>query len=440
MKKYAICGVSNRALNMFIGPLLNEFSQGNRIVGLLDSDPLRFQVCKEKYPALMQLPEFLPEQFEEMIEQTQPDCVIVAGRDDTHVEYILKALHKNVNVITEKPMVTTAEDARRVMQAEAESEAKVIVTFNYRYSPFHRKIKEMILEGKLGRITSVDLNWYIDTFHGSSYFRRWNRDRDISGGLSIHKSTHHFDLVNWWLDQKPEEVFAYGSLNYFGSEGELNPQKVPSRFCGTCDVQDSCAYFRRWNPRSGGSQVRDDHLLAGVFEEIPYTNYRPDACIYDEEIAIEDTYVAAVKYDGGSLLSYSINFSAPYEGYRLAINGTKGRIETTEFHEPSRIHFQYPEQTIDYFPLFGAKETIELVKNPGGHGGGDPILLEDLFLGPDPARSYPILAGSEAGAYSIAVGEGVWRSVKEKRPISVKELLYSTLVNGKESKGEESHV
>ena len=135
-----------------------------------------------------------------MVEHTKPDYVIVSGRDDTHIDYILRALHKQVNVITEKPMVTTASDAYKVMQAEAQSKGKVIVTFNYRYSTFHRKIKEMILEGKVGRITSVDLNWYIDTYHGSSYFKRWNRSREISGGLSIDKSTHHFDLINWWLD------------------------------------------------------------------------------------------------------------------------------------------------------------------------------------------------------------------------------------------------
>ena len=52
MKKYVICGVSNRALEMFIKPLLNEFSKENEIVGLLDSDPLRFTICKEKYPHL----------------------------------------------------------------------------------------------------------------------------------------------------------------------------------------------------------------------------------------------------------------------------------------------------------------------------------------------------------------------------------------------------
>ncbi|WP_223588780.1 Gfo/Idh/MocA family protein [Neobacillus bataviensis] len=425
MKKYVICGVSNRALEMYMKPLLNEFSAENRIVGLLDSDPLRFTIANEKYPQLQSIPTFNPEQFESMIEETKPDYVIVTGRDDTHLDYILRALQKQVNVITEKPMVTTAEDAYKVMQAEAKSKGKVLVTFNYRYSAFHRKIKEMILEGKVGRITSIDLNWYIDTYHGSSYFKRWNRNRDISGGLSIHKSTHHFDLINWWLDQKPEEVFAYGALNYYGQDGEMNPKKESGRYCGTCDVRNNCAYFRRWNPRIGSTTVKDDHLLAGVYEkDVPYTNYRPDACIFDEEISIEDTYVAAVKYDGGSLLSYSINFSAPYEGYRLAINGTKGRIETTEYHEPSRIQFEYRDQTIDYYPLFGAKETIELVQNSGGHGGGDPLLLEDLFLGPDPARGYEILAGAEAGAYSIAVGEGVWRSVAEKKPISIKEILY----------------
>ncbi len=167
------------------------------------------------------------------------------------------------------------------------------------------------------------------------------------------------------------------------------------------------------HPRSSKASIKDDHLEAGDQSSL-YTAYRPDACIFDEEIDIEDTYVAAVKYDGGALLSYSIIFSAPYEGYRLTINGTKGRIESNEFHEPSRIPFAFPEQTIEYYPLFESKQTIQVVKNEGGHGGGDPLLLEDLFLGKDPLRRYDILAGAEAGAYSIAVGEGMWRSVAEK--------------------------
>jgi predicted dehydrogenase len=428
MNRIAICGLSNRAFGMFIEPILRDFSHKNKIVGLLDIDPRRLELARESFPELRSVPTYDADQFDKMVKETSPDTIIVASRDDTHIDYILQGLERDLTVITEKPMVTKAADAKRVLEAEAKSRGKVIVAFNYRYNPFHRKIKEMILEGKIGRVTSVDLNWYIDTYHGASYFKRWNRKREFSGGLSVHKSTHHFDLVSWWIDQKPVQVFAYGALNYFGKNGELNPSPTDNRYCGTCEEKQKCQYYMRWSNRRNVITAKDDHIKADSIEKSAqnYTNYRPDACIFDHEIDIEDTYVATVKYDQGALLSYSINFSAPYEGYRLAINGTRGRIETTEYHEPSRIPFPIPEQTIEYYPLFGSKEIIYVVRNEGGHGGGDPLLQEDLFLGVDPSRPYPILAGAEDGAYSIAVGEGVWRSCKDNRPYTIEELLNSS--------------
>lgn len=424
-RRYAVCGVSNRAIGMFIGPMLKNFSGSAEIVALLDIDPVRHDVCKSRHPELANLPEYAPEQFDRMVDETKPDVIIATGRDDTHAEYILRALERDLDVMSEKPMATTGSDCRKIMDAEAKSKGKVLVTFNYRYAPIHTKIKEMVLEGRVGRVTSVDLNWYLDTYHGSSYFRRWNRVRGNSGGLSIHKSSHHFDLVNWWIGQTPVEAFAYGALNYYGPDGELNPQKEDGRFCATCSVQQDCAYYTRWNSRSRSIKVKDDHL--GAVQTGPrqtaYTNYRSDACIYDSAIDIEDTYVATVKYDQGAMLSYSVNFSLPYEGYRLAINGTKGRLETMEFHAPARVPFPTEMQTIEFFPLFGSKETIRVVHREGGHGGGDPVLQEDLFLGPDPGRHYTILSGSRDGAYSVGTGEAIWRSVKERRPVTLEEVL-----------------
>ena len=312
MQRIVVCGLSNRALEMFIKPILTKFSRENEIVGLLDHDERRVDLCKERFPELALIPAYTPEQFSKMVHESNPTTVIVTSRDDTHVDYILQGLEHDLSIISEKPMVTTSFDANRVMKAEEKSKGTVRVAFNYRYSPFHRKIKEMILSGKIGRVTSIDLNWYIDTYHGASYFKRWNRMREFSGGLSVHKSTHHFDLVNWWIDQKPEQVFAYGALNYYGKDGELNPSPVDHRFCGTCTEKRACGYYMRWNNRTDSSSVKDDHVK--VEEEQNYTNYRPDACIFDHEIEIEDTYVATVKYDQGALLSYSINFSLPYEG------------------------------------------------------------------------------------------------------------------------------
>jgi predicted dehydrogenase len=428
MKKYAVCGVSKRAMGMFIEPMVKNFSTQSQLVALLDNDSKRFSVCKEEYPEIINVPEFFEDEFETLVAETRPDVIIVTGRDDTHVDYIVKALEHDLDVITEKPMATTAADCKRILDAEKNSKGKVTVAFNYRYSPFHTRIKELILEGKIGRITSVDLNWYIDTYHGSSYFQRWNRKREFSGGLSIHKSSHHFDLVNWWLDQKPVEVFSFGGLNYYGEKSEHNPAQEDGRYCLTCNVKDKCSYYTRWNSRSNTIKVEDDHISSDARRKDTYTNYRPDQCIFDSEIEIEDTYTATVKYDKGALLSYSINFSLPYEGYRLAINGTKGRIETTEFHAPSRVPFPVPEQTIEYFPLFGSKETIHVVKREGGHGGGDPVIQEDMFLGEDPTRPYQILSGSIDGAYAVSTGEAVWRSVKENKPIYIDELLHKKQV------------
>ncbi|MDQ0972293.1 putative dehydrogenase [Neobacillus niacini] len=425
MKRYAICGVSGRALGMFVKPITTTFSQTCKIVGLLDRDTKRFELFQTRFPDNSFIKTYGETDFDRMVDETKPDVIIVAGRDDSHAKYIIAALKRNLDVITEKPMVTTGEDCRRVLDAERASKGKVTVTFNYRYSPIHTKIKEIIKDGKIGRVTSIDLNWYIDTHHGSSYFKRWNRLRELSGGLSIHKSTHHFDLVNWWIDQKPVEVFAYGALNYYGQNGELNPKKEDGRHCETCNFTEDCAYYSRWNSRKEQLQVPDDHLGSLVTEgnKYPYTDYRPDQCIFDSEINIEDTYSATVKYNGGALLSYSVNFSLPYEGYRLAINGTKGRLETVEYHAKGRIPFPTPIQTIDYFPLFGSKETIHVVHREGGHGGGDPLLLEDLFLGEDHRRPYKILSGAIDGAYSVATGEAVWKSVKEHRPITIDEVL-----------------
>ncbi|MFA9457925.1 Gfo/Idh/MocA family protein [Halalkalibacter sp. AB-rgal2] len=425
-KRYVICGVSGRALGMFVMPILTEFSSTCELVGLLDCDPLRFTTFRTRFPEHSHVKTYNESEFDQMIVETKPDVVIVAGRDDTHARYIVRALTNHLDVITEKPMATTGLDCKRIIEAEKASRGKVIVTFNYRYAPIHTKIKELILEGKLGRITSIDLNWYLDTHHGSSYFKRWNRYRDISGGLSIHKCTHHFDLVNWWINQTPVEAFAYGALHYYGANGEWNPaEEKDGRYCGTCSYTEECSYYARWNRRQKAVNVPDDHLgsLEDENQTYPYTNYRPDRCIFDGDIDIEDTYSATIKYSEGALLSYSVNFSLPYEGYRLAINGTKGRIETMEYHAPKRTPFPTPVQTIDYFPLFGSKETIHVVHREGGHGGGDPLLLEDIFLGESKHKPFQLLSGARDGAYSVATGEAIWRSVKEHRPILIHEIL-----------------
>ncbi|MGN0879624.1 MAG: Gfo/Idh/MocA family protein [Oligosphaeraceae bacterium] len=432
-RRYVVCGVSGRAIQMWIKPMYREFRNQAELVGLLDIDPLRFEVCRRDLPETAGVPTFMPEEFDRMIEETKPDAVFVVSKDCFHAHYIIKALEKDLDVITEKPMTTNWEDGIRVREAEKASKGKVTCTFNYRYNPQHRLIRELVLAGRIGRVTHVDLNWYIDIKHGSSYFHRWNRMRENSGSLSIHKASHHFDLVNWWIGcpdtPNPQLVHAFGALNHYGPNGPFNPSRKDGRHCGDCTERRQCAYKARWETRATVAKIHDDHL--DNFDESKgclYTPslYRPDMCMFDSEINIQDTIVADVKYANGVLLNYSANFSTPYEGYRLAINGTHGRIEAEEWGGAGATAFPCPRATdhyVDLYPIFESRERIAVKPGVGGHGGGDSMIIEDVFLGVDPNRKYDILADSKDGLRAISIGDAVYKSIMSGQVIDLTEVM-----------------
>lgn len=138
-RRYAVCGVSSRAIYMWMKPIYSTFSRHAELTAMLDVDPQRFQVCRREIPETASLPTYRPEQFGQMIEETKPDTVFVVCRDSFHAHYIIAALERGLDVVTEKPMTSCWEDALKVREAEKHSRGKVICTFNYRYPPAHRK-------------------------------------------------------------------------------------------------------------------------------------------------------------------------------------------------------------------------------------------------------------------------------------------------------------
>ncbi len=162
-----------------------------------------------------------------MLAKAKPDLLMVTTVDATHSEFIVKAMQRGVDVATEKPMVIDETQCQQVLDAEKRTGRKLIVTFNYRYAPKHQKIKELLMAGEIGRVTSVDFHWFLDTSHGADYFRRWHRLRSRSGSLWVHKATHHFDLINWWLDADPVDVSAFGRLANYGKNGSVPAHQLP---------------------------------------------------------------------------------------------------------------------------------------------------------------------------------------------------------------------
>lgn len=440
MKKYCIVGVSNRSLGMFMDPILHQYKQQARLVGMLDTDKSRMTSFNRTRKTDIAM--YVPDQFDAMVEKQKPDTVIIACRDCDHDKYVVQALSHDLDVICEKPLTISEEKCARIAQAAANSKGKVIITFNYRYTPHSTRIRELISEGRVGRVVSVDLNWYLDTYHGSSYFQRWNRLRQCSGGLSVHKACHHLDLVRWWIDQKPLEVFAFGALNFYGPKGVHNPLNAKEigdgRTCPTCNKRNICKYYMRYQRNElrgqngyGGQAKIDDH----VDHTQQYENYSSRQCIFDPEINIEDTYSAVIKYSGGAFLNYSLNGSMPYEGFRLGINGTEGRIEMKELHgDNSRFPFPAEHYTpiITYIPMFGGRERIDVINFGGGHSGGDPLLLDELFIGPDHLSKVNRMADLSDGIEAVLTGVAIYKSAQQAKPILMESLWQRIYPNGED--------
>jgi predicted dehydrogenase len=311
-RRAALVGTGHRGLNMWGTGLLADHGDYVDMVSLCDSNEMRAEHVRDRIAP--SLPVYTD--FDAMMRKHRPDLVIVTTRDADHDHYIVAALEAGADVITEKPMATTVEKCRRIIDMERRTGRRVDVAFNYRYSPLSIRIKELLRAGAIGRVTSVDFHWYLDTRHGADYFRRWHAKTDISGSLWVHKATHHFDLLNWYLEADPAEVAAFGSLQHYGHNGTFRGER-----CRTCQHTKQCNFY---------FDIRQNPLLEMLYEApSSIDGYVRDACVFREDIDIHDTMTATMSYSSGVQVSYSLNACMPIEGYHLACNGTGGRAGDT---------------------------------------------------------------------------------------------------------------
>ncbi len=398
--KLAMVGTGSRGNGMWGKRVMEEYKDYVEFVGLCDINPGRLEYGKKTIG--VNCPTFT--YFEEMIRKTKPDKLIVTTVDATHDEFISKGMEMGVDIITEKPMTTDEMKCQRILDAQKRTGRDVIVTFNYRYSPHRRKLKQLLMEERVGRITSVDFHWYLDIYHGAAYFRRWHRLREKSGTLLVHKATHHFDLLNWWLDSDPYEVFGYGNLEFYGKNHEFRATN-----CRPCPHKDKCKFF--WDI------TKSEDMMRLYVDHEKYDGYLRDGCVWKEDINIYDKMAVQIKYANDVQVSYSLTTYSPYEGYRIAFNGTKGRMETW-------IHERQPWPKNDYDEIrvtdnFGETEIIKVHHGGGGHGGGDVRLKDKIFKDPDMEDPYKQAAGTRDGAMSILVGIAARNSIESGKPVKI---------------------
>ncbi len=412
---------------MYYEALCSTYTDTCELVGFCDQSQTRMnyanRMIQEKF-GHEPVPTYYYTDFEKMIDEQKPDVIIVTTVDRTHDDYIVRAMEKGCDVVTEKPITIDAKKAQRIIDAQKRTGRHIRVAFNYRYAPHHTKIRELVRDGVIGEVYSVHFEWLLNTVHGADYYRRWHRNKANSGGLLVHKSTHHFDLVNFWLGTEPDTVFAFGDLNFYGRQ---NAEKR-----GVKNFYYRC---------HGSEAAKGDHfaidmdsnpvLKAMYLDAEADSGYIRDRSVFGDDISIEDTMGVLVRYKNNVIMTYSLNSYMPWEGFNVMINGSKGRIEYHAVERPyinaggdKKNEGATRSYEIKVCPMIGEPYLVPIVKIEGGHGGGDPVMLEDLFHPGAQEDPFHRAADHVDGIKSILTGVAANQSIASGLPVKVDTLVH----------------
>lgn len=437
-RRAAVVGTGHRA-QTFTRALAER--PGHLVAALCDPSPTRMAfhnrlLADAGEPAATQ---WEPDRFADLLTEEGVDEVVVTTVDAEHDRYIVPALAAGCRVVTEKPMTVDAERCARILDTVRTTGNSLTVAFNYRFNPVHEKVRELLADGAVGEILSVHFEWLLDVRHGADYFRRWHREKDRSGGLMVHKSSHHFDLVNWWLADEPRDVFGYGHLGFYGrAAGERHGLRR--------DYDRAHGADRAADDPFALDLTANDTLRALYLDAEPDDGYVRDRNVFGGPVTIEDDMAVLVRYAGGATMTYHLTAYSPWEGYRVMFNGSAGRleleVEESRWQPPTTriasaggaVHGDTAAEhaggaRLTLRPLWRPPVDIPLVTAHEAHGGGDPRMLDALFGPVDAAR--PAGAGAVAhptaterdGALALAVGLAANRCFETGLPVAVRELV-----------------
>lgn len=317
------------------------------------------------------------------------DAVIITSPDHTHHEIVMDAANSGKHIFCEKPMALSLKHCFEMQRAAESSNVIFMMGFCLRYNNLYLRAKEIIKSGQIGKVRSA---YAVDSVERGSafFFHGWHRLKKYSGGMLLQKATHSIDIINWLLNAEPVSVYAIGSLDVFGGK------ESSGKHCGSCEKRKTCPEF------IDASKYHSDYLNGKTFVV-------EDKCVFAKEIDICDNETLLIRYDNGAKASFVECQYTPDYKREFSFVGDKGRLDILDFYSHNGTPSPRNEITISRRHSGEiAKQIVPL--RPGGHGGGDPAMIED-FLEALRNGTHPVADGM-TGVISTAVAEAAEKSIE----------------------------
>ena len=202
--KYALIGCGRIAINHMKAALNNKLE----IVAVCD-------VLSEKMEAILEKSEIADNKkvkrytdYKEMISVEKPELVSIATESGIHAEIALYCIENDVNLIIEKPMAMSMEDANKIIELSEARNVKVSACHQNRFNVAIQELRKAIDAGRFGKLShgSIHVRWNRD--HGYYDQASWRGTWEQDGGALMNQCIYGIDLLRWMMGDEIEEIYG----------------------------------------------------------------------------------------------------------------------------------------------------------------------------------------------------------------------------------------
>lgn len=374
VKKIAIIGAGNRGKDVY-GNLIKK-NKNLEVTAVAEPQKSRREevALNHNIPPTRQFKSWEDLLFEDRL----ADAVIIATGDKMHFNPLIRALEKGYKVLCEKPITDDYEELTILNNKYNNYNDKVMISHVLRYTPFFKKIKELISENMIGEIRFINLIENIGFFHYAHSYVRGNwRNQDVGAPIILAKSCHDIDILYWLLESRVERVYSDSSERYFNKKHD--PINAGKR-CLECEIEKKCPYsakkiYLREEEGWPVSVITEDISYKGRIEALRKSNY--GKCVYKSDNNQLDVQSLILKYKNGISAHFTLTAFSEEMTRKINVFGTHGEIIGN-----------LDKGIIEVRPFLSENQTIE-IEYKGGHAGGDEKLIEafEQFLYKDQKRN-----------------------------------------------------
>lgn len=406
MKKMAVIGCGLRSSSYMM-----QFKDGLGInwelSALADPNPAAIAIYRTSFARGKDIRTFTngPDLLEAMGDSL--DAVIIGTPNVYHIDSIVPAMEKKLSILLEKPVATTLEDCKTLWNAYLRNgRPNVVVGFVLPYTNYFKMIKEVVANGSIGRILSMEASQMLSPLITSAFTREWRRLERMAGPFVVEKCSHDMDIFNMLAGAPARHVSSFAARTNFVPKAEA------AMYCKDCTLEPSCRYSPRNLPFGG--------MEAIINEEAPWeVSATNDLCVYNSDKDVPDHQIVHIEYENGVLATFSAAFDQPIpSGERtLKINGTEGRLVGSLDEDHIEVLLHRKGENGKHI-----KETYMVEHDDSPHSGGDSILT-DRFKSIMMGEQVKPLAGMKEGIDACLIGFAAEQSRHTNTIVRMKALF-----------------